>query len=116
MTIDSENPVVALCAAGMAREGVPDEARGLFEQAWAARRDDYDACIAAHYLARHQPTPEETLRWNALSASHAEAVTDGRADGFFASIYLNLADSLLATGDVAQAKTVTRRAEEHLVA
>ena len=116
MTIDSENSVVALCVAGMEREGTPDEARRLFEQAWAARRDDYDACIAAHYLARHQPTPEETLRWNAAAARHAEAVGDGRADGLLASLYLNLADSLLAMGNPTEAAAVARRAEAHLVA
>ena len=73
--IDQVNPVVSLCAEGIAAEGTPAEARRLFELAWAARRDDYDAAVAAHFLARHQPTPEETLRWNTLAVQHAEAIT-----------------------------------------
>jgi hypothetical protein len=98
MPIDSEHPVVELCAAGMAAEGTPAEARRLFEQAWAARRDDYDACIAAHFLARHQGSADSTLHWNALAVRHAEAVTDGRAAELYASLYLNLGDAHAALG------------------
>ena len=46
MPIDPNNPVVALCAAGMTCDGGPAEARSLFEEAWNARRDDYDPAIA----------------------------------------------------------------------
>ena len=46
MPIDPNNPVVLLCAAGMERDGEPEEARRLFQQAWDARRNDYDAAIA----------------------------------------------------------------------
>jgi len=114
VTIDPENPVVALCAAGMAADGTPAEALRLFEQAWAARRDDYDACIAAHFLARHQPTPADTLRWNALAVEHAEAVPDGRADGFMASLYLNLGDVHAALGQLDAASEAARRATQAL--
>src|SRR5688500_12732661 len=71
---DPANTVVALCAEGMAAEGTPADARRLFERAWAARRDDYDAAIAAHFVARHQATPADALHWNALAVRHAEAV------------------------------------------
>ena len=114
--IDPTNPVVALCAAGMAAEGTPAEARRLFERAWAARRDDYDAAIAAHFLARQQPTPELTLRWNALAVRHAEAVADGRAAGLLASLYLNLGDAQAKVGDVAAAAAAARRAAAPLAA
>jgi hypothetical protein len=114
MPIDPDNPVVALCSAGMEREGTPDEARALFEQAWAARRDDYDACIAAHYMARHQPTPADTVHWNACALQHAAAVTDGRADELLPSLYLNLADSLAAVGSAADAGVAAERAAQHL--
>ena len=67
MHVDPANPVVQLCAAGMAIEGDPLGARALFAEAWALQSDDYEACIAAHYVARHQATAEETLRWNALA-------------------------------------------------
>ena len=99
MNIDPANPVVALCAAGMAVEGDAAAARLLFEQAWQARTDDYDASIAAHFLARHQPDAAARVRWNTIAAQHAEAVADGRTREFKSSVYLNLADSYLAAGD-----------------
>ncbi len=39
-------------------------ARDLFARVWAESTDDYEACIAAHYLARHQGSPQDTLRGN----------------------------------------------------
>jgi hypothetical protein len=116
MPIDSEHPVVELCAAGMAAEGTPAEARRLFEQAWAARRDDYDACIAAHFLARHQGSADSTLHWNALAVRHAEAVTDGRAAELYASLYLNLGDAHAALGQSEPAAAAVRLASAHLAA
>ena len=113
---DAVNPVMALCAEGMAAEGTPEVARLLFEQAWAERRDDYEAAIAAHFVARHQPTPEETLRWNALAVRHAEAVEDGRAAAFLASLYLNLGDAQANVGDVEAGAESARRAARHLEA
>ena len=115
-SIDPTNPVVALCAAGMAAEGTPAEARRLFEQAWAARRDDYDAAIAAHFLARHQSTAEETLRWNTRAVRHAEADADGRATQLLASLYLNLGDAQANVGDVEAAAASAQLAADHLAA
>jgi hypothetical protein len=113
---DATNPVVALCAEGMAVEGTPAEALRLFERAWAIRSDDFDAAVAAHFLARHQPTPEATLHWNALAVRHAEAVRDGREAALLASLYLNLGDAQANVGDAAAAAESARRADEHLAA
>ncbi len=98
----------------MERDGEPEEARRLFQQAWDARRDDYEAAIAAHYLARHQPTPDETFRWNSLAVTHAERVADGRTSELFPSLYLNLASSLVALGRLDEARATIARAREHL--
>ena len=57
-----DNPVVALCAEGMAVEGDREQARALFTRAWAIHRDDYEASIAAHFLARHQTTSQRNAR------------------------------------------------------
>ena len=114
--IDPTNPVVALCAEGMAREGTPAEARRLFEQAWVIRRDDYDAAVAAHFIARHQSTPADVLHWNALAVWHAEAVPDGRAAELMASLYLNLGDAHANVGDIAAGAEAVRRAADHLAA
>jgi hypothetical protein len=114
--MDPSNPVVALCAQGMTVEGTPDEARRLFEEAWAIRRDDFDAAIAAHFLARHQPTDAETLRWNALAVEHAESVPDDRCAELLASLYLNLGDSHARLGQRESARAAARCAAEHLEA
>ena len=98
MITDSDNPVIQLCAAGMAVEGDAPAARELFARAWEMRRDDYDATIAAHFVARHQPTPELTLHWNELAVQHAMALGDDRAAPFLASLYLNLGDAQRVLG------------------
>jgi hypothetical protein len=74
--MDPDNPVIKLCVAGTRAEfeGRLDDARRLYLQAWEAARDDYDACIAAHYVARHQASPRDTLRWNQEALLRADAV------------------------------------------
>jgi hypothetical protein len=103
--MDPNNPVVRLCAAGMAAEGEgrPADAKALFEQAWAESRDDFDACIAAHYVARHQPTVEAELEWNSRALDRANLVGDERVLSFYPSLYLNLAHSLEKVGRTTEA-------------
>lgn len=62
--MEPDNVVVKLCVLGMQAEGEGDAERAgrLFGEAWEAAQDDYEACIAAHYVARHQATAEDTLR------------------------------------------------------
>lgn len=92
METDPNNPVVRLCAEGISSEmaGKADEATRLYQEAWEARTDDYEACIAAHYLARVQRTPNEVLNWNRESLRYADAVNDERVEGFYPSLYLNM--------------------------
>ncbi|HYH82889.1 MAG TPA: hypothetical protein VEX86_24055 [Longimicrobium sp.] len=95
MPVDPENAVVKLCVDGLRAEGDGrgDDARALFQQAWGASADDLDACIAAHYLARHQPTPADTLWWNQEALRRADAVGDEHVREFYPSLLLNVADS-----------------------
>ena len=72
MELDPDNPVLALCAAGMAVAGDAVAATDFFARAWAARADDFEAAVAAHYVARVQATVAEKLAWDARAASHAE--------------------------------------------
>lgn len=103
--MDPNNPVVQLCMKGMEAEseGRPDDARTLFLEAWEARTDDYDACIAAHFLARHQPTPQDTFYWNEQALNYAAAVGDERVRAFYPSLYLNMGYSHELLGDMAEA-------------
>lgn len=104
--MDPNNPVVKLCAEGMQAEfaGKLDDAKALFMQAWEQSRDDYEACIAAHYVARHQPSFKENLRWNQESLARAEAVGDERVRDFYPSLLLNLGHSYEILGDQAEAR------------
>jgi len=104
--MDTNNPVIKLCMEGTRAEFEHrlDDARLLYQQAWEARADDYDACIAAHYVARFQKTPEETLHWNQMALNHANAVHDERVKDFYPSLYLSLGQSYEALGDQVNAQ------------
>ena len=104
--MDMHNPVMKLCAEGARAEfeGRRDDARALYLQAWESAKDDYDACVAAHYVARYQSSPQETLHWNAEALAHADAVGDERVASFYPSLYLNMGQSYEALGNHAEAK------------
>jgi tetratricopeptide (TPR) repeat protein len=116
MPIDPDNPVVKLCADGMSAEAQerPGEAKALYEQAWEIAADDYERCIAAHYLARHQDGPEQTLRCNEVCLRYADLVGDERVAGFYPSLYLNIAYSHEQLGDLQRAEECYHAAEAHL--
>lgn len=104
--MDLNNPVIKLCIEG-ARcefEGRKNAACKLYSQAWEAARDDYEACIAAHYMARCTDSPEENFYWNRLALDRASAVEDNHARDFYPSLYLNLGRSYELLGDAAGAK------------
>ncbi|GFE23415.1 hypothetical protein ACFVJW_04915 [Streptomyces libani] len=114
--MDPELPVVRLCVAGMQAEaeGRAGTARALFQQAWDSAADDYEACIAAHYLARHQNSPEETLRWNQECLDRADRVGDERVAGFYPSLHLNMGHACRQLGRPALAHTHFLRAAERV--
>jgi len=109
--MDPNNPVVRLCAQGIEVEmqGRRDEAASLYLQAWEIRQDEIDACVAAHYIARHQETPAETLRWNELALTHAERAPSESVRSFFPSLYLNLGKSYEDLGDSSRARELYER-------
>lgn len=116
--MDPNNPVVKLCAAGMEAEGAGRmaDAATLFAQAWEAAQDDYEAGIAAHYVARHQPGAAQTLHWNQVALDRAKQVRDGRAVTFLPSLYLNLGNSYEIVGDLAAARACYTAAQTRLAA
>lgn len=114
--MDPNNPVVKLCAQGMQAEAEGDHALALdlFTRAWEARQDDYEACIAAHYLARQQENPTDVLHWNWLALQHAEAVGGEEVRGFYPSLYLNMGWSHEVLGDLEAANRCYELAEARL--
>ena len=105
-TIDPQNPVVRYCAEGMEREqeGRHEEALRLFMLAWNQSKDAFERAIAAHYVARHQITPEGALHWNQESLINADAVGDDRVQGFYPSLYLNMGKSHEDLGNLKDAR------------
>lgn len=98
--IDASDPVVVLCAAGMQAEGAGDiaGATALFEQAWDAATTEYQGCIAAHYMARNQRDPADTLKWNERCLTLANTVGDESVASFYPSAYLNIGSTLEQLG------------------
>lgn len=104
--MDPDNPVIKLCIAGIQAEfkGKMDEACSLYHQAWEASTDDYEACIAAHYVARCHVSPEDIFRWNQESLNRARAVNNESVKAFYPSLYLNMGRSYELIGLPAKAE------------
>jgi hypothetical protein len=104
--MDLDNPVVKLCIEGTQAEfeGRPEDACALYWQAWNARKNDYDACIAAHYVARCQKTAEDIFHWNQEALIRANAIIDDSVREFYLSLYLNMGRSYEMLGNDAEAK------------
>lgn len=104
--MDMTNPVIALCVEGSRAEfeGRQEDARNTYWKAWQAAKDDYDACIAAHYVARFQQKPEDIFHWNLAALTHADKVQDDRVKHFYPSLYLNMGRSYELLGKSAEAK------------
>jgi hypothetical protein len=104
--MDPENPVNALCIQGMDAEGEgdPDSARAFFARAWDLRSNHIEAAVAAHYVARHQETPAETLVWNRRALDEALAGDPAAISGLLPSLHLNLGKSYEDTGDTNAAR------------
>lgn len=109
-----ENRVIKLCVQGTQAEfrGDIELAKRLYRQAWEARQDDYEACIAAHYLARHQEDPELALHWNKEALMYANLVGDDRVGAFLPSLYLNMGQTYERLGEQEEAQRFYEMAEE----
>ena len=104
--MNPDNPVIKLCIEGTQAEfhGLIDQARSLYQKASAAAQDDYDACIAAHYVARHQENHRDRLHWNQVALDKANAVPGDSVREFYPSLLLNMGQSYEFLGDLKEAK------------
>lgn len=91
MQFDLNNKVVQLCAQGMEAESKtdPEKAKNLFQQAWEMAKTDFEKFTAAHYVARHQETSENKLKWDEIALEHAMKIEE-EVQGSFPSLYLNI--------------------------
>jgi tetratricopeptide (TPR) repeat protein len=104
--MDTNNAVIQLCVQGTQAEfrGEMDAACSLYRQAWEAAQDDFEACVAAHYVARCHEDPHEQLHWNRIALERADAVGDGRVQSFYPSLYLNMGQSYERIGQPEEAR------------
>jgi hypothetical protein len=104
--MDQNNPFVKLCIEGTRAEfeGRQDDTCALYLQAWEAVKDDYDACIAAHYVARFQKTPEDIFCWNEEALIRANAIKNDSVIDFYPSLYLNMGRSYELLGNHTEVK------------
>ena len=93
MQFDPEYPVNKLCAQGMLLEGEAKSttAATLFAQAWAVASNAVEKFTAAHYLARHQTSPEDKLQWDETALKFALQVNEPEIEQVYPSLYLNIA-------------------------
>lgn len=92
MFFDPENPINKLCAEGMEREGEGNNAAAaeLFQQAWNAASNALEKCTAAHYVARHQQSVADKLKWDQTALEFALQVENPEVKGMYPSLYLNV--------------------------
>lgn len=104
--MNPNNPVIKRCIEGAQAEfqGQNERAHSLYQSAWEAAQDDFEACIAAHYVARFQDDPHEKRRWNQIALDKAKAVADRRVDDLYPSLYLNMGQSYELLGKMDEAK------------
>ena len=106
MNLDPNNPVVRHCVAGVACESEHRfaDALSLYMRAWNESSDDFERCISAHYVARHQKTVHGALEWNLQALARANAVEHARVREFYPSLYLNVGKSYEEAGDRRRAR------------
>ncbi len=84
-------------------EGNIEAAHALFQQAWDIAENNFEAFTSAHYLARNQKDPSDTLKWNLVALNRANLIPDDGMNGHYPSLYLNVGKSYEALNDIPQA-------------
>lgn len=92
MLFDPGNHIVKLCAHGMMLEGEGKmaDAEQLFQQAWTRATTATEKFVAAHYLARHQTSIANKLKWDETALDQALLIGGTEVESIFPSLYLNI--------------------------
>jgi Rifampin ADP-ribosyl transferase len=106
MEFNPNNNVVKLCIQGMGMEekSRPEDASRLFLQAWNEATNDFEKYTAAFYVARHQKSVPEKLKWLETTLQFALRINDESVKGAFSSLYLNIAKCYEELSDPDNAK------------
>jgi hypothetical protein len=116
MEMNPENKIVKLCADGMAAEGQgrEEDALSLFTQAWNESTDDFEKFTSAHFVARHQSSVKDKLKWDELALLHAEKIDDETIRGSYPSLYLNIGKCHEDLNDFEQARIYYMKAHHYI--
>ncbi|MBW4472139.1 MAG: NAD(+)--rifampin ADP-ribosyltransferase [Stenomitos rutilans HA7619-LM2] len=89
---------------GMEEKGKPEEASGLFLQAWNEATYDFEKFISAHYVARHQKNVADKLKWLETALQFALKMNNDSVKSAFPSLYSNIAQCYEDLSDPSKAK------------
>ncbi|MFN3852595.1 MAG: NAD(+)--rifampin ADP-ribosyltransferase [Spirosomataceae bacterium] len=100
------NEIVKLCILGMEMEdqGKPEEAIRFFQQGFDEATNDFEKYLAAHYVARHQKTVSDKLKWLETALAFAINTNDDSVKSAFPSLYTNIAKCYEDLGDLENAQ------------
>lgn len=106
MQFDPNNPIIQLCAQGMELEGRgnAEAASQLFLQAWQEACDDFEKFTAAHYVARHQTSVADKLKWDETALHLALQINKEEIKSSYPSLYLNIAKGYEDLNDLENAR------------
>lgn len=92
MEFNRDNRVIQLCAQGMELEGHGQSAHAsiLFNEAWNIAITDFEKFTAAHYVARHQKSIADKLKWDETALKYALHIDYNTVKGTLPSLYLNI--------------------------
>ena len=117
MHFDPQNKIIQLCAEGMNLEGqgMVEEAKHVFLNAWAASTTAFEKFTSAHYVARHQPSITDKLKWDETALKFALKVDDFRLRVHYPSLYLNIAKCHEDLNDYNRARKFYQLASSYVV-
>lgn len=112
--MELNRPAVKLCSEGTQLEfqGQLDAARQRFAEAWAIAADDYEKCVAAHYVGHLAQTAEARLFWHKTALAHANRAEPAQVASFRPSLYVNLGHAYEESGALAEAEHFYELAEQ----
>lgn len=113
MEFNPGNPIVQLCLQGMAMEekGQPEQASQIFLQAWDEASNDFEKYLAAYYVARHQNSAADKLKWLETTLQLALKINSPAVTSALPSLYTDITNCYEDSGDYANAKKFTELAE-----
>ena len=106
MEFNPGNNIVKLCMQGMGMEenDKPEEAGRIFLQAWNEAADDFEKFLAAFYVARHQKTVPDNLKWLETALQFALKINDEAVKAVFPLLYSSIAECYERLNEPGKAK------------